>query len=89
VARMSLKVTVALALLGTGWVAAKAQSAAPTFELVVDAPGGPTSITCVRGCTLAWVERGVNPDAEPVARFDYLCTAPRCSSGKVGGWITP
>jgi hypothetical protein len=87
--RLCIKGTIALALFATGWVTAKAQSAAPTFELIVDAPGGPTSITCVRGCTLAWVERGVNPNAEPVSAFDYSCTAPRCSSGKVGGWITP
>src|SRR5213592_2352183 len=32
----------------------------PDFELVVDAPAGPTTITCVRGCRLMWVERGIN-----------------------------
>jgi hypothetical protein len=89
VARLSLKLTVALALFGTGWVAAKAQTAAPHFELVVDAPSGPTSITCVRGCTLAWVERGINPNSKPVPTFEFSCTASRCSSAKVGGWITP
>jgi hypothetical protein len=88
-ARLWLRVAVAIALMGTGWVAAKAQSSAPSFELVVEAPGGPTVITCVRGCTLAWVERGVNPRAKPIQTFEFSCTGSQCSSGKVGGWITP
>jgi hypothetical protein len=31
---------VAMALVGVGWVAAKAQTPAPAFELIVDAPVG-------------------------------------------------
>lgn len=38
--RLCIRVTVALTLLGTGWAAAKAQTTAPDFEFVVDAPGG-------------------------------------------------
>ena len=86
-ARLCVRVAVVLGLLATGWMAAKAQNASPDFELIVEAPGGATSIRCVRGCNLAWVERGINPDSRPVERFDFSCSAPRCSSSKVGGWI--
>jgi hypothetical protein len=92
VARILLQATLAFALLGTGWTIARAQTPEPNFELVVDAPAGPTTITCVRGCTLMWVERGINPNGRPVPTFDFSCTGvavQRCSSGKVGGWITP
>jgi hypothetical protein len=70
-----------------GWVVGRAQTAAPAFELVIDAPGGETTIKCVKGCELAWVERGVNANATPMTTFAYRCTAPRCSSGRVGGWL--
>jgi hypothetical protein len=86
--RACIRATVALALLGTGWVAAKAQTTAPDFEFVVDAPGGPTTVTCVRGCSLAWVERGVNPNSKPMSIFEFSCSGARCSSAKIGGWIT-
>jgi hypothetical protein len=84
--RRLLQLAVALALLGTGWVAARAQTPAPDFELVVDAPGGQTIITCVRGCKLMWVERGI-PNGTATPSFQYACTASRCSSARVGGWI--
>jgi hypothetical protein len=82
---------VAMALVGVGWVAAKAQTPAPAFELIVDAPVGPTTIKCVRGCTLMWVERGINPNSTPQPAFEFACSglATRCSSARVGGWITP
>jgi hypothetical protein len=86
-ARTALRVALALGLLGTGWIAAKAQTTAPTFELQVDAPGGETSIRCVRGCKLAWVQRGMNPNDSPQPTFEYRCTGARCGSGLVGGWI--
>ena len=75
-----------------GWAVAKAQTADPVFELVVDPPGGPTTITCVKGCTVAWLEHGVNPNSRPIQTFSFECSGPnveRCSSRKVGGWITP
>lgn len=89
-ATMVRRMIVALTLIGLGWVAAKAQApeSAPDFELQVDAPGGPTTITCVRGCKLVWIERGVNPNAAPQRAFDFACSASRCSSGRVGGWIS-
>lgn len=85
--RMTVRLALAAGLLSLGWAAGKAQPAQPDFEIVVDAPGGATNITCVRGCTLAWVERGVNPSATPMSTFSYECTGGRCSSAKVGGWI--
>ena len=86
-ARVLLRAIVAIALLATGWAVARAQTPQPDFELIVDAPGGPTTITCVRGCTLMWIERGINPDNAPHASFSFSCTGARCSSSKVGGWI--
>jgi len=81
-----LKIVVACGLVGLGWAAAKAQTSSPDFELVIDAPGGGTNVDCVRGCTLMWVERGVNPQATPTRVFTFACTASRCGSGRVGGW---
>jgi hypothetical protein len=79
------------ALVGLGWAAGRAQTSAPSFEIVVDAPVGQTTIQCVRGCALSWVERGVNPNAQAMPTFTFNCTSPggRCSSHRVGGWITP
>ena len=81
---------IASALLGTGWAVAKAQVSEPNFELVVDAPGGATTITCVRGCRLMWIERGIPSNATTMRSFEFSCNGvERCSSAKVGGWITP
>ncbi len=90
--RIVLRAAVLLAAMGMGWAVTKAQSTEPAFELIVDAPVGATTITCVRGCTLAWVERGVNPNSQPMPTFSYKCSGPnveRCSSRRVGGWVTP
>jgi len=54
-ARFVLQGAVVFALVGLGWAAAKAQTPAPNFELIVDAPAGETTIQCARGCTLMWV----------------------------------
>jgi len=82
------RLALALGLFGTGWIAAKAQTSEPTFELRVDAPEGSTTVRCVRGCKLAWVERGINPNSTPQRTFEYFCTGtPRCMSGLVGGWV--
>ena len=86
--RSLLNAVLALALIATGWIIAQAQTPNPDFEIVVDAPSGSTTVTCVRGCTLAWVERGVNPNARPTETFEYACTGPRCSSARIGGWMT-
>lgn len=85
----------ALALFGLGWAAALiAQNSKPDFEIVVNAPAGDTTIECVRGCNLFWVERGLIPNGKPEAKFPFGCSGvggtvvSRCSSGRVGGWIS-
>ena len=88
--RSSVYVLIATTLLMVGWIAGKAQTLSPTFELVVNAPAGETTVECVKGCELAWVERGVNPNAIPKPSFTFKCSGAavtRCSSARVGGWI--
>jgi hypothetical protein len=89
--RTGLRLVAVAVLICLGWVAGRAQASQPTFEIVVDAPAGETTIQCVRGCALSWVERGVNPNAQTMATFTFKCNAPsgRCSSNKVGGWLKP
>jgi hypothetical protein len=84
------RIVVGLILVGLGWVAAKAQAPAPDFEIVVNAPTGQTTVQCVRGCTLMWIARGINPNSQPQPSFTFSCTAPQgCSSSRVGGWLAP
>ena len=83
-ARTIVQIVLAVILIFLGWVVGRAQTSAPTFELVVDAPGGATTIECVEGCKLAWVERGVNANAD----FLISMHGTRCSSGRVGGWLS-
>lgn len=87
--RIARHLAVAAALLALGWAAGRAQTAEPSFELVVTAPGGETTIECRRGCELAWVERGLNPNSRPMPTFTFSCSAGRCSSHRVGGWLKP
>jgi hypothetical protein len=89
VARIIFVVAVAFALVGLGWAAARAQTTGPDFELIVNAPGGDTTIQCLSGCKMKWIERGINPNDSAQQTFTYACSAPRCSSGRVGGWIAP
>ena len=86
--RVLCRTLMALALVALGWAAGTAQTAQPDFELIVDAPVGETTVECVRGCEMAWVERGINPAAERMPTFKYGCTGvQRCSSRKIGGWL--
>lgn len=85
--RTIVQSVMAVILISLGWVLGRAQTSAPAFELVVDAPSGETTIKCLNGCQLAWVERGVNASATATGTFTYRCTGPRCSSGRVGGWL--
>jgi hypothetical protein len=71
----------------TGWIVGRAQTTNPDFELVVNAPGGETSIECIRGCDLKWVERGLNANSGLIPTFTFSCGASACSSGRVGGWL--
>ena len=94
--KRKIAVTVlAMFLFGLGWVAALiAQDTQPDFEIVVNAPAGETTIECVRGCNLSWVQRGLIESAKAEPKFPFSCggagatVVSRCSSGKVGGWIT-
>ena len=92
----ALRVAVALGLVVAGWAVGKAQTLQPDFEFLVNAPTGETTVECVRGCELAWVQRGLNSDSKPMPTFTFKCgsggsggstTEPRCSSFRVGGWI--
>jgi hypothetical protein len=86
-ARTTIQILVSAIVAFLGWTLGRAQTSAPAFEFVVDAPGGETTIECARGCELAWVERGLNPNSTPAKSFKYQCSGPRCSSGRVGGWL--
>jgi hypothetical protein len=71
--RSAKRIAAIAALVGLGWVAAKAQTSEPDFEVVVTAPSGETTIECVRGCELAWVQRGLNPNSKPMQSFTFKC----------------
>jgi hypothetical protein len=84
-------------MLLAGWTAGRAQTSSPDFELVVTTTttdkGLDTSVECVKGCKLAWVQRGVNPRAARLSSFEFSCSGnngnsvTQCPSGVVGGWI--
>ena len=88
---MSRKIAIAgadVVLIGFGWVAGRAQIGSTDFEFVIDAPAGQTNIECVKGCKLAWVQRGLS--GAPQTKFYFRCSGvdtTRCSSGRIAGWI--
>ena len=49
--RMVRRLALVVALVWLGWSVGRAQTTAPDFELMIDAPSS-VSIRCVRGCTL-------------------------------------
>ena len=83
------RVVTVTALVALGWIIGLAQSTQPDFEIVVSAPTGQTTIQCVRGCDLSFVEGGVNPQAVATPKFTFSCGGPaaRCSSARIGGWM--
>jgi hypothetical protein len=87
--RTTIQILVGVILAFLGWTLGRAQTSTPAFELIVNSPGGETTIECVKGCELAWVERDLNPDSAPARSksFKYRCTGSRCGSGRVGGWL--
>jgi hypothetical protein len=90
--RLISRIAVAVGLLALGWTAGRAQTSAPDFEVMINAPSGDVTVECVRGCELAWTERGVNPNARRMAAFTFACNGPsqpRCTSGRIGGWVKP
>lgn len=83
---------IALVVGGSSWAIGYAQAAQrePDFEITVSASAGRTEITCVRGCGMAWIERGINPNAAIQKTFAYGCMGAgveTCGSGRIGGWI--
>jgi hypothetical protein len=46
--RAAMQVALAATLVLIGWTVGRSQTVAPDFELIVDAPGGETSIQCVK-----------------------------------------
>ena len=87
--RPIIQCAIAVILISIGFTVGRAQTPGPAFELTVDAPGGETTIKCVRGCELAWVERALNANSMPrMQTFTYKCSGPRCPSGRVGGWLS-
>jgi hypothetical protein len=88
--RLVVRVALAGLLVIAGWSLGRAQSAQPDFEIVVNAPVGETTITCKRGCNLAWVERGIPDNVVKKDEFRFRCGGggvERCSSATVGGWV--
>jgi len=86
-ARSAFVAAIAMVLVLLGWIAGRSQASQPDFEFTVDAPSGETTVVCVRGCELLWVERGISPRAGRDKKFVYSCGAIRCGSGRIGGWI--
>jgi hypothetical protein len=88
--RRAIQIALALALVGSGWAAGKAQAPAPEFTLAIDAPVGRTTIRCVRGCTLQGGRDEGNPNNTPTPSYWYECRGsalPSCGS-TVNGWLT-
>lgn len=86
----------AAGLVGLGWTAAKAQSSSPDFEFEVYAMGhggssASATIQCLRGCSLIWAERGVNPNSAPDKTFTFTCKGAgveTCDSGRIAGFLS-
>ena len=87
--RVFVGILTAVALLGAGWSAGRAQTSQPDFVLRVDGPAGPTTVTCVRGCELVFACSADNPRAGHMTTFSYGCnsTDGRCSSREIAGWV--
>jgi hypothetical protein len=90
--RIVVRFALAAALVVAGWLAGAAQTTAPDFVLLVetqqDSAETKTTIKCVEGCGLTWIERGVNPASSVMPEFSFKCSPPEtCTSARVGGWI--
>ena len=83
--RGTVRIAIAAALLGLGWSVGRAQSARPDFELLIDAPGGETSVTCTRGCALIWTGKQVSVEAKSLQTFK--CSNQERCSATMGGWV--
>ena len=91
-ARMTLRLVIALGLLTLGWAAGRAQTTRPDFTISVATPRGQTSdVQCMKGCRLAPVRApSVAPTEPPQARVRTLCAednSPDGCSYVLAGWI--
>lgn len=80
----AIRTLLALALLALGWVAGRAQTAAPDFVLKIESPAGKTHVVCLRGCVLQSSRYASNSDSKP--DFWYECGPDRCGA-EVNGWL--
>jgi hypothetical protein len=62
---------IAMSFTAFGWALAHAQNTEPDFAIVVEAPGGETTIRCVRGCKPGLDRARAEPkqQARPVLRL--------------------
>lgn len=87
---LAIRSLLVVALVSVGWFAGRAQTSTPDFKVRISAPEGKTTIECVRGCTLAWVERMNHAEPPTAASFSFACSnsgGQPCPSGRVGGWL--
>jgi len=84
--RIPARVAVALALLGFGWSMGRAQSSQPDFELMVEAPGGATTVQCVKGCDLLF---HMDVGNVPSPTFSFNCSGGTswCYSQTINGYL--
>jgi len=92
--RMVRRLAFVVALVWLGWSVGRAQTTAPDFELMIDAPPGVTHIRCVRGCTL--FKELVLAPGEPQPRLSFSCSGgnvdsqvpnDRCKPFSINGWV--
>jgi hypothetical protein len=93
---MIRRAMIVLALVGLGWIAARAQAPdVPDFEVTVAlSQEGQTTIECVRGCNLQWIDRYAPNRDIAQKHFTWgpcqpANEKPRACPGsmRIGGWI--
>jgi hypothetical protein len=82
---MLKKTVFALALIGLGWAAAKAQSSQGDFALSVEGGSNQITVSCLTGCKVG------TPGAPTAAQksFKFTCnTSQGCQApGPIAGWL--
>jgi len=99
--KVAIRVSLALALLGVGWSAGRAQEMrrVPDFRVEITIPPGQTMVRCVSGCAVA-IFPHVPPPPGSVAKLPVVPGAdaaisatcdgvpgPTCTSILVDGWL--
>jgi hypothetical protein len=77
----------AFLLVAFGWAVGRAQTPAPEFTLAIEAPGGRTTVKCVRGCTLQGGQDEGNPSNRPTPKYWFECSGVTQCSATVNGWL--